>query len=136
MIRDIHIVQKFPGVPYSGVGSVEKKLNELVVDSQLERSSGHISFQPTDITLEPVPYKENYFNVRAWSETASEDYPGHILHDFSFTIEQGIKNKVLDNVLKVDYGRIYSLSQPEALFFLGLTFRALAAYKNAQRTDY
>jgi hypothetical protein len=124
--------------PALGRGTIEKKFTAIVNSELKSAYQENAHFNPTDIELNALGVEgAEVFEVVSWHQTASSEAPGVMQpHRFDLRLIKSNTEVLLEgNYFRLSGGERCDLSRSEALFFLGLSFRALAAQRSSQKRD-
>lgn len=105
-----------------------------IVDSELQATFKNNAYpNPTDIELMPLEGEDmTLFLVKSQHQTASEETPGTFQRNgflLQLISDPDNKTPLEGHYLRRMDGSTEGLGRPEALFFLGLSFRTAAFYR-------
>jgi len=136
MPHEIRIVEESLAGRELATNSIAEVLPRVVNAERHDTFEAH-AYPASDIELSVAGELGDVtaFNVNTWLQTASNQAPSVIQpHEFLVQLVSDMGRIPLDNqyLVRPD-GTRYKLTPPEALFFLGLSFKAIAARHTAQK---
>lgn len=135
-MSNIQIIGEGSAERMMGIGTIEDVMTQMV-NAELQTEFGdRARSDPTQIVITAIGYRDRVrFEVCSWNEETVDNPSAPAQpHLFMIEIESDGENKPLaGKYFTRPCGERVSLAPDEALFFLGLNFRAMAYYNELNR---